>query len=208
MNTLEFWTLYIITVAVASIIPGPNMILALVNGIRYGAKISLFTAFGVSISIMIQAAIAIAGLGILLSTSTFVFMILKYLGALYLIYLGIKLFRTPFNIDDSTNESKEKPAFRKLFSEAFIVAASNPKSLIFFTALFPQFIQEDRAGFIHYGLLVLILGFLQFSCMMIYSFSGFKVKGFFNSTSISKYVGKVIGTTFVSLGFGLAFTSK
>jgi len=208
MNTLEFWSLYIITVFVASIIPGPSMLLALAHGIKHGTKISMVTALGNSIASMIQASIAIAGLGILLSTSTLVFMIVKYIGAAYLIYLGIKLFKAPFTIDDSNANTTEKPVLKKLFSEAFIVAAANPKALIFFTALFPQFIQENRAGLMHYSILVLVLGFIAFLCMMIYSFGGFKVKGFFNTSKISKYIGKIIGTTFVSLGFGLAFTSK
>jgi len=208
MNTLEFWSIYIITVFVASIIPGPSMLLALAHGIKHGTKISMITALGNTVASMIQATIAIAGLGIVLSTSTSVFMIIKYLGAAYLIYLGIKLFKTPFTIEDTNIEKKEKPVLTKLFSEAFIVAAANPKALIFFTALFPQFIQENREGFVHYTLLVVILGVIAFLCMMIYSFGGYKVKGFFNTSSISKYIGKVIGTTFVSLGFGLAFSSK
>jgi len=208
MNTLEFWSIYIITVFVASIIPGPSMLLALAHGIKHGTRISMITALGNTVASMLQATIAIAGLGIVLSTSTSVFMIIKYIGAAYLIYLGIKLFKTPFTIEDSNYDNKQKPVLKKLFSEAFIVAAANPKALIFFTALFPQFIQSNRDGLLHYTLLVLVLGVIAFLCMMIYSFGGFKVKGFFNSSSISKYLGKVIGTTFVSLGFGLAFTSK
>ncbi len=208
MNTLEFWSIYIITVFVASIIPGPSMLLALAHGIKHGTKISMVTALGNTVASMIQATIAIAGLGIVLSTSTSIFMIIKYIGAAYLIYLGIKLFKTPFTIENPSYDKKEKPVLKKLFSEAFIVAAANPKALIFFTALFPQFIQANRDGLLHYTLLVLILGVIAFSCMMIYSFGGYKVKGFFNTSSVSKYIGKIIGTTFVSLGFGLAFTSK
>ncbi len=208
MNTLEFWSIYIITVFVASIIPGPSMLLALSHGIKHGAKISMITALGNTVASMIQATVAIAGLGLVLSTSTTIFMFIKYIGAIYLIYLGIKLFRTPFTIKNSSYDKKEKPVFKKLFSEAFIVAAANPKALIFFTALFPQFIQVNRDGLVHYTLLVLVLGLIAFSCMMIYSFSGYKVKNLFHETSLSKYIGKVIGTTFVSLGLGLAFTSK
>ncbi len=208
MNTLEFWSLYIITVFVASIIPGPSMLLALAHGIKHGTKISAITALGNSVASMIQATIAIAGLGILLSASTTVFMIIKYIGALYLIYLGIKLFKTPFTIEDSNYSKNEKTPLKKLFTEAVIVAAANPKALLFFTALFPQFIQANRTGIVHYFLLVLVLGIIAFICMMIYSFSGYKIKDFFNSTKISKYIGKVIGTTFVGLGVGLATASK
>jgi threonine/homoserine/homoserine lactone efflux protein len=94
MEDLNFWIIYVLTVFVASIIPGPSMILALTHGIMHGTKLSLYTAFGNSIASMIQASIAITGIGIILTTSTTLFMIIKYIGALYLIYLGIKLFKT------------------------------------------------------------------------------------------------------------------
>jgi threonine/homoserine/homoserine lactone efflux protein len=208
MNTFEFWTLYTITVFISSIIPGPSMLLALAHGIKYGTKVSIITALGNSVASMIQATIAIAGLGIVLSTSTTFFLIIKYIGVVYLIYLGIKLYKAPFTIDNNNDNKKEKPVLKKLFSEAFIVAAANPKALLFFTALFPQFIQETRSGVFHYTLLVLSLGIIAFICMMIYSFSGYKVKNFFTTNIVSKYIGKIIGSIFVSLGIGLAFTSK
>lgn len=200
---LEFWVLYIITVFVASIIPGPSMLLALTHGLKYGTKISLAAALGNTVASMIQATIAVTGLGIVLTTSTTLFMIIKYAGALYLIYLGIKLFKTPFHIENEKTK-KEKVKLKKLFNEAFIVAASNPKALVFFTALFPQFINEGQNNLLHYSL----LGIIAFTCMMIYSISAHFIKNAFNKTSLSKYFGKIIGTLFVSLGAGLALARR
>ncbi len=207
-NVLEFWVLYIITVFVASIIPGPSMLLALTHGLKYGTKISIATALGNTTASMIQATIAVTGLGIVLTTSTTLFMIIKYAGALYLIYLGIKLFKTPFHIESQNSPKKEDVKLKKLFTEAFIVAASNPKALVFFTALFPQFINEGQNNLLHYSLLVLILGIIAFICMMIYSVSAYFIKDAFNKTSLSKYFGKVIGSLFISLGAGLALVRK
>ncbi len=207
MEDLNFWIIYVFTVFVASIIPGPSMILALTHGIKHGSKLSLYTAFGNSIASMIQASVAITGLGIILTTSTTLFMIIKYIGALYLIYLGIKLFKTPFHIEENKEKNK-KVKKAKLFKEAFIVASSNPKALVFFTALFPQFINENQNSFLHYFLLVLILGIIAFSCMMIYSISANGIKILFNKTSLSNYFGKIIGSLFVSFGIGLAFSRR
>lgn len=208
METLDFWFLYIITVFIASIIPGPSMILALTHGLKYGAKVSMITAFGNSVASIIQATIAITGLSIILTTSTLLFMIIKYAGAIYLIYLGIKLFKTPFHIEDDKNLDKNSIKPKKLFMEAFIVASSNPKALIFFTALFPQFINSANSNFMHYLMLVTILGFIAFMCMMIYSTSAYFIKDLFNKTSLSKYFGKAIGSLFVSFGIGLALVKK
>ena len=207
MENLEFWSLYIITVFIASIIPGPSMILALTHGIRHGTKLSIFTALGNVTASMIQATIAVTGLGIILSTSTMLFMIIKYAGALYLIYLGIKLFKTPFTVQEDNNV-KNSIKKRDLFIEAFIVAASNPKALVFFTALFPQFIHETQHNLTHYILLVSILGLIAFVCMMIYSLSAHFIKNIFNTTSLCTYFSKIIGSMFVSFGFALAFSKK
>lgn len=208
MNTLEYWLLYIITVFIASIIPGPSMLLALAHGIKYGTKISISTALGNTVASMIQATVSLAGLGVILATSTTVFLIIKYIGAAYLIYVGFKLFRTSFNIDDSPFNKEQTINHKKLFNEAFIVAASNPKALVFFTALFPQFIVESQSSWMHYSLLVLTLGIIAFLCMMIYAFSGYKIKHLFNNTSLSNYIGKVIGTTFIGLGASLLFAKR
>lgn len=208
MENLDFWILYTITVFVASIIPGPSMLLALAHGIKYGAKVSIATALGNTVASVIQASIAVAGLGVILTTSTTLFMIIKYIGAIYLIYLGIKLFKTPFHINNENEGLKEKVNLKKLFTEAFIVAASNPKALIFFTALFPQFITQSQNSMVHYTLLVSILGIIAFTCMMIYSLSSYFIKDLFNKTSLSKYFGKIVGSIFIGLGTALALSRK
>jgi len=201
MEIFNFWSLYVITVFVASIIPGPSMLLALTHGLKYGTKVSVFTALGNTLASMIQASISVAGLGVILMTSTTLFMIIKYAGALYLMYLGIKLFKMPFSIEDQKNRYK-------IFTEAFIVASSNPKALIFFTALFPHFIHEGQNNLLHYSLLVVVLGVIAFVCMMIYSLSAHMIRDMFHKTSLSKYFGKVIGMLFISLGTGLAFAKN
>lgn len=208
MENLDFWIIYIITVFIASIIPGPSMLLALAHGIKYGAKISIATALGNSIASIIQASIAVAGLGVILTTSTTLFMIIKYIGALYLIYLGIKLYKTPFYISNENKEKTKSVNLKKLFTEAFIVAASNPKALIFFTALFPQFITQNQNNMMHYILLVSILGIIAFICMMIYSLSSYFIKDLFNKTSLSKYFGKIVGSIFIGIGATLALSRK
>ncbi|PLY06233.1 MAG: LysE family translocator [Arcobacter sp.] len=209
MENFDFWLLYIPTVFIASIIPGPSMLLALTHGLKYGTKISTITALGNAIASMIQASIAVAGLGLILTTSTTLFMIVKYAGAIYLIYLGIKLFKSPFHIDTKKEKlKKEDIKLHRLFTEAFIVASSNPKALIFFTALFPQFINEGQNNILHYSLLVIILGIIAFICMMIYTISANLIKDLFNKTTLSKYFGKVVGSLFISIGAGLALAKK
>jgi len=208
MNTLDFWLLYVVTVSVATIVPGPSMLLALTHGLKYGTKKSISTALGNTVASMIQASIAITGLGLILITSTTLFMIIKYLGALYLIYLGVKLFKTPFHIEVNYVDKVKSISSKKLFSESFIVAASNPKALVFFTALFPQLINDVQSSFTHYVLLVVILGIIAFMGMMLYATSAYFIKGIFNKTSLGEYFGKIIGSLFIGLGASLALVRK
>lgn len=183
------------------------MLLALTHGIKYGTKSSIATALGNTTASVFQASIAITGLGIVLTTSTLLFMLIKYIGALYLIYLGVKLFKSPFYIEEQRIK-KGETSYKQLFNEAFIIAVANPKALVFFTALFPQFIREGQHNFLHYFLLVSVLGVIAFICMMIYSTSSSFIKKVFNKTPLSKYFGKVIGSIFISLGAGLALVRK
>ena len=88
------------------------------------------------------------------------------------------------------------------------MAASNPKALIFFTALFPQFINEAQSSLIHYTLLVTLLGVIAFICMTIYSLSAYFIKDLFNKTSLGEYFGKIIGSLFIRLGASLALVRK
>jgi threonine/homoserine/homoserine lactone efflux protein len=205
VEDIGFWFIYAVSVFVVSIIPGPSMILALTHGLKHGVKLSFYTALGNTLASVIQASIAIMGLGIILTTSTILFMIIKYLGALYLIYLGVKLCKTSFSIKSMSLQKTVKK--RELFTEAFIVAASNPKALIFFTAFFPQFLQGTQ-NTMHNVLLIVVLGLVAFLCMMIYSSSANFIKRVFNETSLSKYFGKLIGSIFISFGFALALSKK
>lgn len=85
----ETWIAFLITLYTVSIIPGPSMLLALTHGLRFGAKAALATASGNMLASTIQAAVSIAGLGAIIAASGTIFFAIKYLGAVYLIYLGI-----------------------------------------------------------------------------------------------------------------------
>ncbi len=92
--SLEFWLLYAVTVFLASISPGPSMLLALTHGMKYGTRRTIATAAGNVIASLLQAAVSIAGLGAILTLSEGVFSVIRWLGAGYLIYLGIVTWRS------------------------------------------------------------------------------------------------------------------
>ncbi len=205
---IEFWLIYVSVVFMASIIPGPSMLLALTHGVRYGYKKSISTALGNTLASIIQAIIAISGLSIIFTTSGILFEIIKYIGAIYLIYIGIMLFKTPtqnmLNID---NINENNTSVFSLFSQAFFIAIGNPKAIIFFTALFPQFISANNTPLLQYILMTITLGLIAFVCMMIYSIAGDKANVFLRTSTLGKYLNKITGGIFISAGCGVALKS-
>ncbi|TIH13778.1 LysE family translocator [Marinifilum sp. JC120] len=207
--SIEFWSVYVMTVFLASIIPGPSMILALTHGIKYGARRAVATALGNSVASFLQAVVSIAGLGALLAASETAFMLVKYAGAAYLVWLGIGvLLSGGFNFEDSGVQENKRTSTRRLFMQGFCVAAGNPKAIVFFSALFPQFISSGQASLQHFAVLLTLLTVIAFACMMIYACGGEKIKGLLKGTAICKYINTVLGTAFVGLGVSLACSRR
>jgi threonine/homoserine/homoserine lactone efflux protein len=137
---IELWLAYVATSAVVLAIPGPTILLVLSYSIAHGRQATLPLVAGVALGDSVAITLSLIGLGTLLAASAFWFTIIKWIGGLYLIYLGFLLLRganKPMQLQtDDTHESSP----RKLFGNAFIVTALNPKSIVFFIALLPQFI--------------------------------------------------------------------
>jgi homoserine/homoserine lactone efflux protein len=204
--TLNFMLLYITTVFIASIIPGPSMLLALTHGMQYGARRAIVSAMGNVTVTLLQASISIAGLGTILIASEAAFQIIKIAGAAYLIYMGIGiLFSAKKSVaPTSLNQPQGEVPLHKMYLQAALVTAGNPKAIVFFTAIFPQFINPQAAYLPQFCLLMSIGSFIAFSCFMLYAISGQKIVFLFSNATFGKYLNRIIGTTFIGAGLGLA----
>lgn len=208
--TLHFIFLYSVTVFIASIIPGPSMLLALTHGMQYGAKKTMASALGNVAVTLIQASISIAGLGTVLVASETVFYLIRMAGAAYLVYIGFSIFFSPKWIVTQHDTSKPEALIplRKMFLQAALVTAGNPKAIVFFTAIFPQFI-DPRSAYLFQSCILLGLGaVIAFGSFMIYAISGEKVVSLFSKASVGKYLKRIIGGTFIGAGVGLAVIDK
>ena len=140
---LELWLAYVATSAIILAIPGPTILLVLSYSISQGRSATMPLVAGVALGDAVAITLSLIGLGTLLATSALWFTIIKWLGGLYLIYLGIKLIRSankPLKMQSASSPGAQLSSPRKLFGNAFIVTALNPKSIVFFIALLPQFI--------------------------------------------------------------------
>ena len=136
--------LYFSISLLASISIGPSVILAASNGVNFGRKKALAGVFGHVCAVMVLALISASGLGLILMTSDIAFIVIKYIGAAYLVYIGIAIWRSKGNWAFA-DKNAQIPAKRALFKQSFLLGLSNPKALVFFSALFPQFIQPTQA---------------------------------------------------------------
>jgi len=139
--TLEFWLFYVLTSVGLSLTPGPNGLLALTHGARFGFRPTIYTVIGGAVGFFLLIAASLAGLGALLAASERAFSVAKWVGAAYLIYLGIRVWRAPPPAVPAMEPGAVRPDAQpiRLFWEGFLVAVSNPKGLIFFAAFLPQF---------------------------------------------------------------------
>lgn len=140
---LHTYLAYVAACIAVVIVPGPSVTLIIANSLRHGARAGLMNVAGTQAGLAIVLAILTAGLATIVTYLGAVFDIVRVLGAIYLIWLGVKLWRSDgrlADLDDSSGKSR-KSGF---FWQGFLVVLSNPKVLLFFGAFIPQFI--DRAG--------------------------------------------------------------
>jgi len=126
-------------------IPGPTVVMVVGQALSHGRPVAMASVLGVGLGDLIAASLSLAGVGALLAASATAFAILKWLGAVYLVYLGIKLWRDPPSPTDvAASNASRSSAPARIFRDAFLVTVFNPKGLVFFAAFVPQFIATDR----------------------------------------------------------------
>lgn len=140
---LELWLAYVATSALILAIPGPTILLVLSYSISQGRSATMPLVAGVALGDALAITLSLIGLGTLLTASALWFGVIKWMGGLYLVYLGVKLLHganKPMSMQSAKAQSVPLSSPRRLFGNAFIVTALNPKSIVFFIALLPQFI--------------------------------------------------------------------
>lgn len=136
---LDHYLAFVAASAILLAIPGPTVLLVISYALGHGRRAALGTVAGVTLGDFTAMTASMLGLGALLSASAMIFTALKWVGAAYLVYLGIKLWRAPVN--GGTSSGIEPAAnSRRIFLHAYAVTALNPKSIVFFVAFLPQFL--------------------------------------------------------------------
>ncbi|MBP1847941.1 threonine/homoserine/homoserine lactone efflux protein [Rhizobium petrolearium] len=147
--SLEHWLAFVAASSVLLAIPGPTILLVISYALSHGRNVASATVAGVALGDFTAMTASMLGLGALLATSAALFTVLKWAGAAYLIYLGIKLWRAPVSERAADLEEAETPSAKpfRIFLHAYAVTALNPKSIVFFVAFLPQFLDLTQPLF-------------------------------------------------------------
>lgn len=205
---IETWIFFFGATFIATIIPGPSVLLGLNHGFIYGPKKSISTALGITTAAAIMGFVSLLGLGAILSTSGIVFSIIKYLGAFYLIFIGIKTWKSKISKIEQDVSNSSGNSLLKLYVQAMLVGFSNPKAIIFFTAFFPQFIDPNKSQINQFIVIIGTLSFVVFLCMMIYIIGGKSLSPIIKKSHVRKLLNRITGGTFIGFGIGVALSDQ
>jgi threonine/homoserine/homoserine lactone efflux protein len=152
--------------------PGPTVLLALTNGSRYGVARSMPGMFGAVLSDFVLIGAVAAGLGALLAASEFWFSVVKWLGVAYLAYIGLRMIRSKGGMSLPGESAPARASGGSIFLRCFLVAVTNPKGYLFFSAFLPQFIVPSGPQFRQYAALALTFAAIDFVVMLGYASAG------------------------------------
>ncbi|WP_432199503.1 LysE family translocator [Anoxybacillus gonensis] len=201
--------LFVISATVLLIMPGPAVFYIMARSIDQGKEAGLVSVLGVSLGGAVHVLAGAVGVSAILMTSATAFTIVKYLGAVYLVYLGCKtLFSTSHENHVASSKTNHKKLW-KIFYESVIVEVMNPKTALFFLAFFPQFITPSAgsvpAQFLLLGTIFIILAFINDSLYAILAAS--IRKWIVGKKGHAKVVNKVTGYLYIVLGIFSTFAS-
>jgi threonine/homoserine/homoserine lactone efflux protein len=197
--------LFSVVALVAIATPGPTVLLALVNGSRFGVRRSLPGMLGAVLSDFVLVGAVALGLGALLAASEFWFSVLKWAGAAYLAWLGLRLIRSKGGFElPAQNAAEMQRTGRDIFVKSFLVAVTNPKGYIFCSALLPQFIDASTPQAPQFVTIAIVFASLDFLVMLGYAFIGSRAVKVMKA-SATKWLDRACGGALLALAGSLAF---
>lgn len=203
MLDISLLAVFIPTFFIVSITPGMCMTLAMTLGMTIGIKRTMWMMLGEVLGVAIVAISAVLGVASMMLNYPQAFVLLKWLGGAYLIYIGFNMWRSKatLNLDDQTQERISKKA---LFNQGFVTAIANPKGWAFMISLLPPFINIDYALAPQLTILVAVILLSEFVCMMAYATGGKSLRLFLSRGDNIKWINAIAGSLMVAVGVWLA----
>ncbi|HUN44938.1 MAG TPA: LysE family translocator [Stellaceae bacterium] len=204
MLDIQLYLAFVLATSILMLIPGPNVALIVANSVAYGARFGLLTVAGTSSAMVAQLAVTALGMTAVLETLAYWFEWIRWLGVAYLLYLGISQWRAP--AVDLTRTKPQPKSVREIFLRGFLVSLSNPKTLLFYGAFFPQFISTDAP--LEGQIALLSLTFLVLAVLLDggWALLAARARGFLATRG--RFRNRLSGSLLIAAGLGLALARR
>ncbi|CDG86043.1 LysE family transporter [Janthinobacterium agaricidamnosum] len=202
------WITFVIAASIIAVSPGSGAILSMSHGLSYGVKKTSATILGLQAGLILILIIAGAGVGSLLLASEIAFNIVKTVGALYLIYLGLSQWRARAEAVSTMQVQTELPSVRKRVLTGFLTNATNPKGIIFMVAVLPQFITHGAPLLPQLVILAVTMCTIDLMVMHSYAFLASMMQRFFRDARAVKKQNRFFGGMLMAVGAALFFVKR
>ncbi len=206
--TLATYLLYVAAVALLIVTPGPTMLMCITTSIHHGPRRAITGVAGSVSAVLGVMLLSALGLGALLAASETAFTMVKVLGAAYLIWLGIKTFRSEAVVFQAENQGPKGAGYPSFFLRGFLVGASNPKAILFFAAFFPQFLNPTAPFAPQFLVLALTFVAFEFAVLTCCALGVSQIVPMLRSSRPVRWVNRICGGLFTLLGGLLLFTRR
>ncbi|PRD40975.1 lysine transporter LysE [Phyllobacterium phragmitis] len=200
--TLEIWLAFTAASAILLIIPGPTVLLVVSYALGQGWRTAFPMAFGVALGDFTAMTLSMLGVGALLAASATIFTAVKWVGAAYLIWLGIKLFRAGGTMEAEVRQGAASPL--RMLAHAWLVTALNPKSITFFVAFLPQFLDPNLDFMTQLAIFEATFLVLAFVNAFGYALAATRARSVFRSRRAIGIFNRAGGTLLIGAGVATA----
>lgn len=210
MNDISYWLLFLTAAVLLNISPGPDMLFLISRTVSYGRRVGLASVLGLGTGALIHTVFVSLGISVIISASLLAFNIIKYLGAAYLLYLGLQAFFAGGLQLKDTGRAAKTPSLWEAYYQAVLIDVFNPKVAIFFMAFLPQFYRHNTTPkmfqFLALGLIIILIGLLVESLVVLASVKlSAKLQ---ESTLFIGIIDKLYGAVLIGLGLRLALEKQ
>ena len=200
-------TLFFFATLALAITPGQDFIYVMIRSVSQGTKAGITAIAGLMVGVMFHTIFAATGIAAILLTSSYAFLVIKLIGASYLIYLGVQAFRQTGKLE--IKEAKNKISSIRLFREGVLSSLFNPKLALFFMAFLPQFVSDKSHVFTHMLTLGILFALISLPILIAVAVLSANFGNIIISNKkVSQKIGQLTGVVLIGLGLRLAFTER
>jgi len=197
--SLEIWLSFVLASSALLAVPGPTVMLVVSYALGRGRSAGWATVPAVTLGDFTAMTVSLLGAGAVLAASASLFAVLKYIGAAYLVWLGIKLWRSKPHLDDVAI-SKAASSQKSMFWNAYVVTTLNPKGIVFFVAFVPQFVDLSRPTFVQFAILEATFLVLAFLNILAWAVLAAKLRSRFKRPDTLRLVNRIGGSFLIGAG--------